>query len=125
MLKLKSGDGLVGLLKKNKRLLGIAVVLILGVVLIILGTSGLGKDGGEGAVAESEEERLSKLCSEIDGVGECRVMITANSKGEVLSAVIVCRGASDIEVRRALVETVTSLYGIGSNRVSITKMKNK
>ena len=123
MLKLKSGESLFGLIKRNRRLVLVIAILVLGVFLVILGSVGMG--GKREAEADDEEARLSSLLSEIDGVGECKVMISLNSRGEVASAVVVCRGASDVEVRRALLEAVTSLYGIGSNRVSIAKMKNK
>ena len=123
MLKLKSGESLFGLIKRNRRLVLVIAILVLGVFLVILGSVGMG--GDRETEADDEEARLSSLLSEIDGVGECKVMISLNSRGEVASAVVVCRGASDVEVRRALLEAVTSLYGIGSNRVSIAKMKNK
>lgn len=123
LLKLKSGESLFGLIKRNRRLVLVIAILVLGVFLVILGSVGMG--GKREAEADDEEARLSSLLSGIDGVGECKVMISLNSRGEVASAVVVCRGASDVEVRRALLEAVTSLYGIGSNRVSIAKMKNK
>ena len=64
----------------------------------------------------------------IDGVGECRVMMTYRDReGEdsVYAVTILCDGAGSVNVRRDLTEMVCSLYGIGRNRVEIFLLNEK
>ena len=42
---------------------------------------------------------------------------------EYLGAVIVCQGADDVQVRLAVVEAVSKATGLGSDRISVLKMK--
>ena len=125
-MKLNLGkDGILGFIKKSKTARYAVLFIIVGLVLVIAGTVGFGKGRTNDEPASlTEEDRLCRLCSEVDGVGECRVMITFSSDGKrVESAAIVCRGADSVSVRRGLTELVTSLYGIGANGVSLSKMK--
>lgn len=127
MFKLKSGkEGIINLFRKNKSAFYAIIFVVVGLALVIAGSVGFGGRGkSEDDVSLTEEDRLLSLCSEIDGVGECRVMLTFSTVGEkVESVAIVCRGADNVTVRRGLTDLVTALYGIGSNRVCISKMKN-
>ena len=76
--------------------------------------------------SEPEEEGIASLCSDIDGVGECRVTVSYREGGEQVYAVaVICEGADDPEVRARIVDLFTSLYGIGANRISILKISEK
>ena len=44
---------------------------------------------------------------------------------EVFSVAVICEGADDVSVRARLTELITSLYGIGANRVSIVKLEKQ
>ncbi len=93
----------------------------IGVLLIALG--GFFKVGNvvqkEGA---SLEERMGVLCSLAEGVGECRVMITYEPDGETVYAVaVICDGGESTEVRAKIVDMCASLFGIGTNRVTVLK----
>ena len=68
-----------------------------------------------------DEARLEALFSQIDGVGECQVMVTYKN-GEVYAVAVVCRGADNPKVRESVVEVITSVYGIGANRVAVQPM---
>ena len=92
------------------------VLVVLGI--IVLAVLLIPARGSEKTEALGEEEKLEALCSRIEGVGECHVMVTYR-EGEVYAVAIVCSGADDPKVRAKLVELVTSVYGIGANRVSI------
>jgi stage III sporulation protein AG len=112
------------------------------------------------------EERLTSFISSIDGVGECKVMITlqntsesvyatnneyksdddsTNSKDEyvfydassgetpvlikeympqVQGVTVVCSGGDDVIIKEKIIESVTSLFNIPSNRVSVSKIKS-
>ena len=126
MLKLNwVKEGIVGFFKKNKSAAWAILIALVGLALVVAGTVGVGRSKSTPSADDiGEEERLTELCSEIEGVGECHVMITLSSDSKrVESAAIVCQGADSVTVRHGLVELITSLYGIGSNRVSISKMK--
>ena len=124
---------------KNKKILIIAVLLVMGLFFSI-------SFGGEGGTAEVQtldgykekmEEELKKLCSSIEGVGKCTVTVSF-SKGEestyksgklvetkppkVLGVAVACRGAESARVRQSLTELFTSLFDIPTNRVAILKL---
>lgn len=88
---------------------------------------------------EELEERLERLCSEVDGVGRCTVMVTFSRgeentyKGskltesrppEVLGVTVVCDGGDNATVRARLTEMLSALFGIGSNRIAVLPSKN-
>lgn len=110
----------------------IALLIALGLILIVIGVA-TGKSGESAEVgSESLEDRLEELCSSLSGVGECRVMVTysestqrygTSSEKRVESVAVVCKGADKTAVRANLTELLTSLFGIGTNRISISKMK--
>lgn len=122
------------------------IMLVFGAVLLIAGgASGRGNQvPAEEDAAETLEEcrdrlegELEATLSRIDGVGVCRVTIVL-LRGEravysgsqllyrepaVVSAVSVsCEGGGSSAVRKEVSETVSSLYSIGSNRVSVHKL---
>ena len=134
-----AGDG-----KGQKRLIGIFLVLFVALLLLVLGSC-----EGEEAVEETmlseagltldawrkmEEERLSELLCRLVGVERCFVSINylsgeQSTKGmsstvsfeppRVGAVVVLYDGVGSIKVKETLVEVVTTLYGIGSHRVSI------
>lgn len=89
---------------------------LVGLVLLAIGIFG-GIGGGAGT--PDEEERLAALCSSVDGVGECRAVITYSRSGEVSGVALICEGADSVRVRARLVSLVRSLYGVGANSVFI------
>ena len=118
-------DGrLIAYLKNRKGIALAAVVLVLAVILILFGSN----DSGE-AIDESLEHKVEELCTSLVGVGECPVMryyreqTSRYDDKKVESVVIVCEGADSVEVRRSLTEMLSALFGIGSNRVRIEKMR--
>ena len=119
--------GFLKFIKDKKDIMKIALVLSLGLLLIFIGgrNKNTTKDDGE------LEERVTSICESIDGVGECKVMIyykneaTRTDDKHVDSVVVVCEGADSLEIRKSLTETLSSLFGIGANRVRIEKMAVK
>lgn len=108
----------------------IAAVIALGLLLIVFSSFG-GHKSTE--VADDEvEAKIEEMCRSLVGVGECRVMVTYSSEGtrygsssvrSVESVAIVCKGADRAAVRSELVSMISALYGIGSNRIFISRMK--
>ena len=105
--------------KNNKKpilLLSLAAVFLLIICFI--------PDGGAGAEKSPDEEsRLSDIVSKVSGVGRCEVMINYTEDGEVFGVIILCEGAESIVVRERLSDLLSSLYGIGANRISILKIR--
>ena len=95
-------------------------ILIIGIVLILLG--GIGGDKATEKTQDTED-RAAEMCSLMDGVGECRVMMTYYPEEERVYAVLVlCEGADSVVVREKITSLFCSLYGIGSHRVEIQKL---
>ncbi|MEG1060979.1 MAG: hypothetical protein RSD35_01200 [Oscillospiraceae bacterium] len=57
----------------------------------------------------------------IDGENGKAPVLLQRIEPVVMGVVVVCEGANSAEVRQAVTETVTTVCGIGSNRVTVTK----
>ncbi len=123
-MKVHDLSGLAKALAKNKYVL---VVAALALVLIFL-PSGRDKElaaaSGQGSALESsgialdtESERLSAFLSEMEGVGEARVLLSAEG------AVVICRGADESAVRLCVTNAVSAYTGLGSDKIRVIKMK--
>lgn len=132
-------------IKKNKNIKKAAILIAVGIILIFISSS----FGGETVEKTSEltldeykarlEEDIASICSDVDGVGKCRVFITLE-RGEqnsykgssvietkppkVLGVTVVCRGADSDCVRGELTDMLTALFDIGANRVAILKLNS-
>ena len=138
----KTALNLIDFIKRDKKRVILAVLAILGILFAILFSLPEGESNTDGdSLSEYKarlEDELGDMCSSISGVGRCRVTVTF-SEGEaleykgsslvgstpprVLGVCIVCEGAEADSVRSALSDCMRSLFDIGSNRVSIMKMK--
>ena len=107
----------------------VILLLTLGLLLMLVAAIPGGTDGDAATAEEQIEERLEQMCSALDGVGKCRVMVTCSysearygseSRPTVQSVAVVCKRGDRPEVRSAVTELVVSLYGIGSNRVCVS-----
>lgn len=106
-------DFLTFIKKQDKKTIFFFAALLLFALILIFSS------GGEATKAEPDEaEELAELCSSISEVGECRVKISYRD-GEVFAVAILCEGAESPRVQKKLTELVCSMYGIGSNRVTI------
>lgn len=113
-------DFLTYIKKQDKRILvPIALFIIVILILIFFGDS-----GEDSQPIENTESKLEMLCSQIDGVGECQVMVTYRND-EVFAVAVICEGAESIRVKEKIVELITSIYGIGSNRVTVQPLAKK
>lgn len=129
---------------KDKKKLS-AVIILLAVGIMLVAVSGASEESGgkqEISLAEYKaelEDELENMCSSIKGVGKCRVMLTFERGEEntykgsslveskpprVLGVSVVCRGADSPEIRRALVDMLSALFDIGTNRISVLKLNS-
>ena len=115
---MKSDFSFLAFIKKQDKSV---IILIVGVLVLALLLIPSGDKKEAVADKEDDETRLEELCAQIDGVGECRVMVTYKN-GEVYAVAVVCRGAESPKVRERLTEVIMSVYGIGANRVAIQPM---
>ena len=95
-------------------------LMLLGLILILIGNEHTGE---KIAVTQTEEMRATEMCAMMDGVGDCRVMMTYRpDSDEVYAVLVLCDGAESVAVRERITSLFTSLYGIGSHRVEIEKL---
>ena len=83
----------------------------------------------ESSVAEpTAEERIAELCSMIEGAGECRAVVTYEEKksyfssdgeGTILAVAVICVGNVDVKVEARIKRLISSMYGIGTNRIEV------
>ena len=97
----------------------IAIVL-LGLFLLMLPSASGGQKSAKADYSD-KEEKLSEVLSEIDGVGQCRVLLRENGKNDKGGALVVCDGASDPGVCLKVKNAVAAYTGLGSNRIVILK----
>lgn len=90
--------------------------------LLLIGPLSASSDGE--AYTPTQEESLAELCSSVEGVGRCRVMIVNDGEGRVSAVAVLCDGADRVGVRSSLIELICSLYGIGSHRISVLKISD-
>ncbi len=74
--------------------------------------------GAQGEGASTEENRISRVLSAIDGAGTVDVAVYYE-ESVPCGAVVVADGAGDVAVRLRLVSAVTTLLGIGQSRVAV------
>ena len=104
---------------KNKR--GVLILVSVFVVLVILCL--IPERSAEDVEYPDEEARLSAVVAEVYGVGRCELMINYTDGGEVFGVIVLCEGAENAGVRARLTDLLSSLYGIGTNRISILKIR--
>ena len=125
-------DAVISYFKSGKRARIILVLALVGAVILIFGAFSGGDTKSEDVDSEGIEARLEELCSSVSGVGRCSVMVNyerseksygAAAEPRVESVTVVCKGASNPKVRQELTSILTSLFGIGANRVYIAQYK--
>lgn len=109
-------SGMAQKLGKYKYLL---LVLFVGLVLILLPGRSSESDALTAAQssATEEEARLEEVLGNITGVGA--VSVLRSEEG----VVVVCAGADSPQVRLSVTEAVMSYTGLGSDRITVLKMK--
>ena len=80
--------------------------------------------GAQEDVASTEESRISRVLSAIQGAGDVEVAMYYEDAAPC-GAVIVAQGANDIAVQLRLVSAVTTLLGIDHSRVAIYPKEEK
>lgn len=108
-------------LRFGKRAKDILFLGILAFILLFASWKIFGKEEGNGQLAASmsdTEMKVSRLLSQIDGVGQASVMICETEEG-AQSAVVVCEGANDLQVIMDVREAVSAALGMDEKSVKI------
>lgn len=80
--------------------------------------------GAQGSSTSSEESRISRVLSAIEGAGTVEVAVYYEDSLPC-GAVVVAEGAGDVAVQLRLTSAVTTLLGIGQDRVAIYEREGK
>ena len=142
---MKSIDKALSYVKDNKKTVAIVALFVLGAILLLLSASGgeksAEKESGDSLTEYKAllEEELAQLCSSVEGVGRCTVTVSFERGEEklykgsnlietkpprVMGITVVCRGADSDSVRANLTAMLSSLFDIGTNRVSVLKLNS-
>ena len=107
------------------------ILLFVGIVLVVI-SLGRGASSDDTSSTSGDAEALESILSEVEGVGRCRVLISYEEAGggyysgskerRVYAVIVVCRGAKSAKVESRVRDAVSSLYGIGYNRVTVLEM---
>lgn len=103
--------------KLAKNLEGYRYVLLaaLAGLLILLWPTGRGAPSAESGGADTEEARLEAILTQIEGVGQSRVLLSENG------AVVVCPGADSPSVCLRVTQAVRCYTGLGADAVKVFK----
>lgn len=84
-----------------------------------------GMAGERSSTAQSMSETENKLCrilSEIDGVGEISAYVNEDGEGRAIGCVIIMEGADRLSVRLDVIKAAALALGVSQNDVQIYKM---
>lgn len=104
----------------------VIVVILLALALLLLPEGRKGEETAQnsgdaleatGVPLSTESEKLETLLSQIEDVGRARVLLSKNG------AVVVCDGAELATVRLDVTNAVMAYTGLGSDKISVMKMK--
>ena len=129
--------------KNNKKISALILLAAVGIMLVAI-SSASDSEGKTESISLAQykaqlEDELENMCSSIRGVGKCRVMVTFERGEEntykgsslveskppkILGVSVVCKGADSVDVAHSLVDMITALFDIGSNRVSVLKLNS-
>ena len=107
----------------------IALLIGLGLLLIFFGMGGDTADTSERV--DTLETDITELCSSLEGVGQCRVLVTYEERSlgygkgteSVISGIaVVCEGGESVAVKQRVSSVLSSVFGIGANRIRVEKL---
>ena len=135
-------------LKQDKNLIRVIYIIgIIGIALIFCSTFFSDKSSDDTISPRSisdyqstQETRIKDMVESIEGVGNAKVMITMENSAEqiytddtkvkeiepaVRGVLVICTGANNPEIKETVLESVTKTLNISSDKVCITKLKEK
>ena len=110
--------------KAHKKILIIAVLLVAMIAIGFIlygGKNSVKQVNTSNANMSATEIKLTRILSEIDGVGKAEVMINESEDG-VEGVIIVCEGANNIMTRNDILNAVTTALTVEKNNIAIYAM---
>ena len=110
---------------KDRRLWLLLLAAAAGILLLTFGGDrilGGKRESTPEASPEAVESRLAELVGEIEGIGQVRVF-TRFENGQLCGAAILCEGGDDPAVQKGVIELLTALYGLGSHRIYVGRLR--
>ncbi len=114
-------------IKKNYSVIVIGICAV--VLLFFLSEIFSGADSLTKKENVSLEEKLESFLMNLEGVGECEIIIymDTSSKSSYSSSVqekisgiaVICEGGNNSRVKSSVIEVLTRLFGLSGNRISV------
>ncbi len=103
--------------KMNKQQL--VILLCLGILLLVIAIPT--EEAEDERQSSSLEERLEKILSEIEGIGEVHVMITLDDKENVQGIAVSAQNGDQSVIEKEIVEVVRALFDIETHKIKVIK----
>ena len=107
--------------KKNVLIIALLLALLIAVAFLLYGGKSKVSSASASADLTPTEIKLTRILSEIDGVGKAEVMINEGSKG-IEGVIIVCEGAYNIMTRNDIINAVATALGVDRGNIAIYAM---
>ena len=102
----------------------VIIPFLLGVLLLIIPLL-FGERENESSEPSNDESCIEEICSAINGVEECRAVVTYSSDGSDIAAVaVIYTGSGSKETEKNIKDVISTLYGVGANRIAVISRKN-
>ena len=114
--------------KKNQWI----VLLLVGILLVVVSIPTKSNTNTETSWETSEEnefntteteQRLEKILSQMQGIGQVHVMITYQEESNVEGVVVVAEGAENSVIVQKITEVVRALFDVDSHKIKVIESK--
>lgn len=75
--------------------------------------------GAAGSVGETQEARISRVLSSMEGAGDTEVAVYYDTEALPCGALVIAEGADSITVRLRLTDAVSTLLGLDPSAVAV------
>lgn len=96
------------------------VILIVGLLLVVMAIP-TGGTKAEISYNTETEKRLESILSEMEGVGEVRVMVTFQEDDVVEGVAVIADGGENPVVVQNIIEVVQALFHVESHKIKVIK----
>lgn len=105
-------------MKLNKN--NLLIILFAGILLLVIAIP-TDKTTKESEYGTNVEKRLEVLLSEMEGVGEAKVMITFQEEELVEGIAVIAQGGGDSVVIQKITEVIQALFDIEPHKIKVIK----
>lgn len=107
--------------KKNIIIIAIVLAILVALAFVLYGSKNKISTVSASTEQTATEVKLSKILSEIAGVGRAEVMINEDD-GAINGVIIVCEGAYNIMTRNDILNAVSTALGVDRGNIAIYAM---